>query len=70
MAERPMACNFDNGPAIDLGARRRRSHAGERVIRSAAYAPVAFGRYGGESPANQNMRYRDAAARSGNGDSA
>ena len=70
MAERPMACNFDNGPAIHLGARRRRPHAGERVIRSAAYAPVVFGRSGDESPANQNMRYCDAAARSGNGDSA
>ena len=69
MAERPMAWDFDNGPAMHPIAKRRRPDAGERVIRSAAYAPVAFGRCGGESPANQNMRYRDAAPYFG-GDSA
>ena len=62
MAERPMAWDFDNGPANHTIVSRRRPNAGERVVRSAGYAPVVFGRCGDESAANQNMRYRDAVA--------
>ncbi len=68
-----MAWDFDNGPAIHSstgGTGRRSADPRERVIRSAAYAPVAFGRRACESLAVQNMRYRDAAPRPARGDSA
>ncbi|MAL26888.1 MAG: hypothetical protein CL820_13570 [Croceicoccus sp.] len=65
-----MAWHFDNGPAFNDSARPRRSQARERVIRSAAYAPVAFGHCRDESTHVQNMRYCDGALHSASGGSA